>query len=510
MISNPHNSHSQGKLNINKKFYETKREVRTKVTQLLKNVNLPSSEEIVNKIETFNKKLLMSIEFNLLKEEGERHQNFHFEKKNRLDEMREIYKDTENIVKNQVRPAQLLKSNLTVEEMEMLRNDVNYFIKDPKIKSKLSFLKSKNLVDILNEEELKKLYTINKRRQNLKDGVNSNKLFIDLKQIQDAILNDKLGTNRNDVGEYTNRKLNLQVTKFDAKLDQAKKNLQPMLKAKQEKIQEKKEKQEESRKIPEKIFIEMAKSLYGNIPSSRAPNITLFKNDHEKNYYSTNEFENINSQNNSTTLGKSLESAGLTLHKQINKENPNENNLSPIKMTDFKNYTTSANYVENGRNTSNKKSLLFKENKFSGIDGNTYNGTYYKQTEISQIYNNQQGTSSNSVIFTDTKSRQILQIKERNKKIEKKIFEYREKNKSSLIDEMVLKNRVNNIRENFLITNLKSMNGVKISDKHLLTSRDNSKILNVNILNKGSSSKIKNINGYFHGRRVIKLPTLFI
>jgi hypothetical protein len=506
MSNYPHNSHSQGKLSINKQFYETKREVRTKVTQLLKNVNLPSSEEVVNRIETFNKKLMASMEFNLVKEEGERPQNFHFEKKNRLDEMREIYKDTENIIKNQVRPAQLLKANLTVEEMEMLRNDVNYFIKDPKIKSKLSFLKSKNLVDILNEEELKKLYNIKKRRQNLKDGAGVNRLLQDLKQIQDAILKDKLVL-RNDVSsEYVNKKYKLQVTKFDAKLEQAKINLKPMLNAKREKIQSKKEKQEASRKIPEKIFKEMASSLYGKNPISSAPNITSLNN--ESNYYNlTNNFEKLNHENYSLAIGNRLESAEVILQKQNKNENLNCDCLTPFKKTDYKNYTTNANYMEQGRN---KKYTIYNENKLNAIDTTTFNGTYYRQTEVSQINNNQQGTNQNSVILTDTKSRQILQIKERNKKIEKKISDYREKNKSSLMDEMVLKNRVNNIRENFLITNLKSMTGVRITDRNLFSREDGSKLQTGNMFNVSLSSKSKDIKGYAHGRRVMKLPTLFV
>jgi Tfp pilus assembly protein PilN len=124
---------------------------------------------------------------------------------------------------------------------------------------------------------------------------------------------------------------------------------------------------------------------------------------------------------------------------------------------------------------------------------------------------NQNNHLTYSVLQTDTKLKQILQIKERNKKIEKKITEYREKNKSSQMDDMVLKNRVNNIKENFLITNLKSMSGSKLHDRAILQTHEDVSIKDAgNSLSPRSYKNGGNIGIYNINRKVMKLPTLFV
>ena len=79
------------------------------------------------------------------------------------------------------------------------------------------------------------------------------------------------------------------------------------------------------------------------------------------------------------------------------------------------------------------------------------------------------------------------------------------------MDDMVLKNRVNNIRENFLITNLKSMSGSKLHDKIMLQTHEDVSIKDAgNNLSPRSYKNGGTIASYNINRKVMKFQKLFV
>lgn len=245
------NKTTQGDLDMT----NAKKALRTKITFLLRKVNERQADEVINKLNSFNKKIISSMEFNLIKD-VDRDPYYYFGKNNRIDDMRGIYQDTSDIQKNQIKTSNIIKNNLSDDELEMLRKDINYFIKDPLIKENVNFLKSKKLIDILKDED--KANEKRKLRESLMTR-KSNKSVVKELEMTRTSMKDVLIKSERTVVVNNNFKPSSQIplTQFDVRLCEAKKHIMPIIKNKQEKIDEDKKFRQEDKKKPIRMLVNM-------------------------------------------------------------------------------------------------------------------------------------------------------------------------------------------------------------------------------------------------------------
>jgi hypothetical protein len=251
--------HSQTQ-ETNSKYYQIKREVRSKVTRLLRNSHTQHRDYLVSKLDSFNKKILCSIETNLLKVKKD--DRMYFGKRNKFDELKCLYSDISSFKRNEIPPAEILKTNLNTNEMKMLRNDVNYFIKDSEIVKSLNFKPTKNLVQKLAEEEEKSKFDEIRREvgKKRKADVMTKRMLEILRGVrlksEDFFLNNEKDSEKHYIGNQ-----NKVVHPFDSKLEQTEMKLKNVIKNQEKMYMAVKKEKEDEKKMLEKKMKKMAADL---------------------------------------------------------------------------------------------------------------------------------------------------------------------------------------------------------------------------------------------------------
>lgn len=151
-----------------KKEITKKKELRSKIYKLLRSKEaIPICCDFIHKVEDFNMKLKSALKSESnLKKEKKISEKWHFS--NNIEEhfVNLIFMNTKDIKKEVLPLEKLLKKHFTKEDLNIIKNDLDFFNKHTKMLDTIKFLKQQSLLNRVNEEDEKE--ELRKRREELK------------------------------------------------------------------------------------------------------------------------------------------------------------------------------------------------------------------------------------------------------------------------------------------------------------------------------------------------------
>jgi len=161
------NEASEKMISESKKILETKKEIRSKISKILRSDNAcPLCDNFIDKVDGFNRKLVNSLksEFTLNREK-QKCSHFQYCQKPKFEPEKEFYMSTQGIKEMKIPLEKLLRTNFTQEELDMIKYDLDFFNKNNKTINDIKFLKPKSLLKKITEEEIEA--EMDKRRREI-------------------------------------------------------------------------------------------------------------------------------------------------------------------------------------------------------------------------------------------------------------------------------------------------------------------------------------------------------